>query len=673
MQFFPFLNTDAASSGLDTRSLGRGASSRLDSLGEDTRAQFASLLDDELAAVQDNAPGREEAVRSMWAKARSGVQALASERLLQNDFSTRARTAASSSTSATTRATTSSRSASGVDLGALVSGRGPVSGVGELSGLRMTREDLLALQDGLKAYGLSKADVQALDERISSQGGLSWGQFLASLSQKMTELGREYSPLALSDAESRDMVTLFQKQGFTAARSNELLSTLESGGTATVWEAIRTQLAQLPEGSTVGLDRSELATLGKVMKLSESGQARLTAVMGEARRGEVTPGQLSTMMSVLRAEVAADRQVDADANQALRNLVAKGLTDAAERAGLARQAGNRPGNDERNQRILAQEGRRQRAEEAQSQPAEQTGEEGAAERILEADPNVARTRRTAQAAQGEAIREPRESRGAAEGAEGREGRSASGREGQDGRYLADSALRRGASAQSEGASGGKSDAKSDGKSGDGADAAWRQLWDKVRTEDSTRAVQARTDEATLAAARFADVTGMAQATGRDALAGLDRDLAARALRQVESGLLRTMEQGQKQLVLRLDPPELGKLSMVLTVKDGEVSAMFRAETREAQTMLSEQMSQLRSQLEQQGIRVGRMEVQTQLSGDQGQWLSAGEHNQAREREEAARRQGLLRQMRGQDQDVVQEMHNEPHTARIARQGLDIIA
>lgn len=648
MQFFPFLNTDAPSSGLDANALGRGASSRLDSLGEDARAQFASLLDDELAAVQDDVPGREEAVRSMWAKARSGVQALASERLLHNDFTTRARTAAAAQGA-------SSRNASGVDLGALISGRGAVSGVGELSGLRMTREDLLALQDGLKAYGLSKADVQALDERISSQGGLSWGQFLAALSQKMTELGREFAPLALSGAESRDMLTLFQKLGFTAARSRELLSTLEGGGTATVWEAIRSQLAQLPEGAAVGLERSELATLGKVMKLSESGQARLTALLGEASGAELTPGQLSTVMTVLRAEVAADRQVDADANQALRALVAKGLTDAAERAGLARQAGNRPGNDERNQRVLAQEGRRQRSEEAQGRAADQTGEQGAAERILEADPNAARARRTDQGASGEAA----------------EGRSASGREGQDGRYLADGALRRGASAQGEGAAGGKSD----GKSGDGADAAWRQLWDKVRAEDGARAAQARVDEASVAAARLADVTGLTQATGRDALAGLDRELAARAMRQVESGLLRTLGQNQKQLVLRLDPPELGKLSMVLTVKDGEVSAMFRAETREAQTMLSEQMSQLRAQLEQQGIRVGRMEVQTQLSGDQnpGQWLSAGDHNQAREREEAARRQGLLRQMRGQDQDVAQEMHNEPHTARIARQGLDIIA
>ncbi|WP_028586213.1 flagellar hook-length control protein FliK [Desulfocurvus vexinensis] len=667
MQFFPFLNTDAVSSGLDANALGRGASSRLDSLGEDARAQFASLLDDELAAVQDDVPGREEAVRSMWAKARSGVQALASERLLHNDFATRARTAAAAQGA-------SSRNASGVDLGALISGRGAVSGVGELSGLRMTREDLLALQDGLKAYGLSKADVQALDERISSQGGLSWGQFLATLSQKMTELGREFAPLALSGAESRDMLTLFQKIGFTAARSRELLSTLEGGGTATVWEAIRSQLAQLPEGATVGLERSELATLGKVMKLSESGQARLTALLGEASGAELTPGQLSTVMTVLRAEVAADRQVDADVNQALRALVAKGLTDAAERAGLARQAGNRPGNDERNQRVLAQEGRRQRSEEAQGRAADQTGEQGAAERILEADPNAARARRAAQApaaqaAQGEAAREPREA------TEGREGRGASGREGQDGRYLADGALRRGASAQGEGAAGGKSDGKSDGKSGDGADAAWRQMWDKVRAEDGARAAQARVDEASVAAARLADVAGLTQATGRDALAGLDRELAARAMRQVESGLLRTLGQNQKQLVLRLDPPELGKLSMVLTVRDGEVSAMFRAETREAQTMLSEQMSQLRTQLEQQGIRVGRMEVQTQLSGDQnpGQWLSAGDHNQAREREEAARRQGLLRQMRGQDQDVAQEMHNEPHTARIARQGLDIIA
>ncbi len=65
-----------------------------------------------------------------------------------------------------------------------------------------------------------------------------------------------------------------------------------------------------------------------------------------------------------------------------------------------------------------------------------------------------------------------------------------------------------------------------------------------------------------------------QTGGREALAGMDRELAARALRQVESGLLRTLGQNQKQLVLRLDPPELGKLSMILSVRDGEVSATF---------------------------------------------------------------------------------------------------
>jgi len=198
------------------------------------------------------------------------------------------------------------------------------------------------------------------------------------------------------------------------------------------------------------------------------------------------------------------------------------------------------------------------------------------------------------------------------------------------------------------------------------------MWDKVRTDDAARTFA---QDTALAAARLADAHAAIQTGGREALAGMDRELAARALRQVESGLLRTLNQNQKQLVLRLDPPELGKLSMVLTAKDGEVSATFRAETREARALLSEQMAQLRSQLEQQGIRVGRMEVQTQLSGEQnsGQWLFAGDHNQAREREESARRQGLLRQLRGQDGDMAQEMHNEPHTARIARQGLDIIA
>ncbi len=640
MQFFPFLNADATSSGLESLFQGGGASPRDDGRHE----RFAALLDGELAAVRDAVPGRQQAVRSMWDKARSGAQALASGRLLPGgpDFGSGA-TGATGARGQRSRAVES--------LAALVSGAGPVSGVRELSGLRMTREDFLGLRDGLKAYGLSSDDLRALDERISSQAGLTWGQFLGALSQKMVELGREFPGLALSDAQSRDMLTLFQKLGFTSARAGELLSTLENGGTATVWEAIGAKLAAMPEGATVELTGSELATLGKVMRLSDGGQGRLAALLGGADSARLNSGQLSTVMTMLRAEVAADKQVDADANQALRNLVNQGLTAAADRAGLAAQAGNRADNDARNRRVLAQESRRRRAEQADGSATDASGDEGVAARILAADPNVARAR----AAQGEP-----------QGDAAREGRA--GQDGREGRYLADGALRRGASAQGEG-SGGKGDAKA---GGDAAEAAWGRMWDKVRTDDAPRTFA---QDTALAAARLADAHAAIQTGGREALAGMDRELAARALRQVESGLLRTLNQNQKQLVLRLDPPELGKLSMVLTAKDGEVSATFRAETREARALLSEQMAQLRSQLEQQGIRVGRMEVQTQLSGEQnsGQWLFAGDHNQAREREESARRQGLLRQLRGQDGDMAQEMQNEPHTARIARQGLDIIA
>jgi flagellar hook-length control protein FliK len=301
MQFFPFVNTDTTSSSLEGLFQGNGSSSRpglFDSHDDTRRAQFAALLDDELAAVRDDVAGREEAVRTMWDKARSGAQALASGRLVPGgpDFGEEA---------VSSRRT---RSKTATTLSTMISGSGPVSGARELSELQMTREDFLALRDGLKAYGLSRADIQALEERISSGSGLSWGQFLGSLSQKMVESGREFSSLNLSDAESRDMLTLFQKLGMTAARSNELLGTLQNGGTATVWLAIRSRLGELPEGSTVELTSSELATLGKVMRLSDGGQGRLAALLGGADSAELTSRQLGVVMTMLRAEVAADRR-----------------------------------------------------------------------------------------------------------------------------------------------------------------------------------------------------------------------------------------------------------------------------------------------------------------------------------------------------------------------------
>lgn len=101
-------------------------------------------------------------------------------------------------------------------------------------------------------------------------------------------------------------------------------------------------------------------------------------------------------------------------------------------------------------------------------------------------------------------------------------------------------------------------------------------------------------------------------------------------KQVESGAFTNLSQGGKQLVIWLDPPELGQVSVVLQVRGKEVQAVLRATSPEATQALNEQLGQLRGQLEAQGLKIGKLEVQTQLPDAQtdAQWQGAEQHNES---------------------------------------------
>jgi|GEM_PF-2748369 len=63
------------------------------------------------------------------------------------------------------------------------------------------------------------------------------------------------------------------------------------------------------------------------------------------------------------------------------------------------------------------------------------------------------------------------------------------------------------------------------------------------------------------------------------------------------------------MVLRLDPPELGKLRVDVQMHDKVLTVQLQAETKVGQEALQHRLTELRSALEQQGIRLDRVEVE----------------------------------------------------------------
>jgi flagellar hook-length control protein FliK len=150
---------------------------------------------------------------------------------------------------------------------------------------------------------------------------------------------------------------------------------------------------------------------------------------------------------------------------------------------------------------------------------------------------------------------------------------------------------------------------------------------------------------------------------------------AEVYKQVESGAFKNLGQGVKQLVIRLDPMELGQVSVILQVRGKEVQAVLRTSNQETSVALNEQLSQLRTQLEAQGLKVGKLEVQTQLADgqDQSQWQGAESHNRYQENREFAMSAKRWRTLDRVSPDLVRDVQNSPQREKLSQSGLDIFA
>lgn len=178
-------------------------------------------------------------------------------------------------------------------------------------------------------------------------------------------------------------------------------------------------------------------------------------------------------------------------------------------------------------------------------------------------------------------------------------------------------------------------------------------------------------EAELSALQPGQSAGTA---GQKAAETAQRARGAEVMRQVENGAFKNLSQGGKQLVIRLDPPDLGQVSVILQVRGKEVQAVLRTSNQEASQALNEQLAQLRTQLEGQGLKVTKLEVQTQLADSQSDtgWSGAEQHNRFQEHREMSLVSQRMRTL-GRSDELVRDVQSTPHREKVSQGGLDIFA
>jgi flagellar hook-length control protein FliK len=200
----------------------------------------------------------------------------------------------------------------------------------------------------------------------------------------------------------------------------------------------------------------------------------------------------------------------------------------------------------------------------------------------------------------------------------------------------------------------------------------------ARGEDTKASARPASTSGKIVLETEAQFQGAGQNTQANVAQRLEMPVSARSAevyRQVEGGAFRNLGQGVKQLVIRLDPADLGQVSVILRVKGKEIQAVLRASSQETSQILGEQVAQLRSQLEAQGLKVGKLEVQTQLadSQSQSQWQGAEQHNRYQENRELAMSAQRWRTMERMDSGLVRDVQNTPQREKLSSGGLDIFA
>ncbi|MDD3312282.1 flagellar hook-length control protein FliK [Pseudodesulfovibrio sp.] len=184
------------------------------------------------------------------------------------------------------------------------------------------------------------------------------------------------------------------------------------------------------------------------------------------------------------------------------------------------------------------------------------------------------------------------------------------------------------------------------KTEDESDKNWRDFFGKLRDDASAsvRQTQAKAENAEQALnAALTDTSAKAKTQA------WEKVTAPKVMRQVENAVIKTLSNGAKQLTLQLAPENLGKLSVALQVHGKEVSAVIRAESSEAAKLIHENLDVIKQALQDQGLKVDKLDVQSGLTGNysDSNWFGQEQHNLAREREVMTAMRNHMRAMRGE--------------------------
>ena len=199
--------------------------------------------------------------------------------------------------------------------------------------------------------------------------------------------------------------------------------------------------------------------------------------------------------------------------------------------------------------------------------------------------------------------------------------------------------------------------------------SWNDFFGKLTDESFVKG------EGNLNGNIFGNGFGALQSAAKSAQVGKtdlmwEKTARSNILEQVQEGVFKNLGQGRKQLTLQLNPHNLGTVNVMLQVKNKDVQATIRAENPDTAKVIAEQLEVVKQALEEQGLKVEKLEVQTGISDSQtdSSWKNAEDHNAAQYQEMMSEMRKRWQTLRQEGTSLAREMHNVQQKAQISQSG-----
>ena len=499
-----------------------------------------------------------------------------------------------------------------------------------------TKTELAELREQLLKEGAPEDALANFDLLAGRPDGATLGQVLASL-----QLNGKPS---LTDDDISSLTGLLNQLDPSGTLTDQTLDLMRNGHSQQALIGINQALMQLDATSEITLSQGDLQTLGKALNLPESVLGKMKSLFGSADELTLNKEQMSALLAPAQdylGQLALKQQKLDDAAEA---TVKRVIGKARERMKKEREAESLQSREVEQSKTMIKETVQENSHGTLTEALQQSGD---------AKLNEALSKN-------------------AQGTDLPDGFEHIGKQGQgDPQQFA----------------GGNQDGKGRNTPDGGKNDAWSSLLTKVKADTGSGLTSNayRTDG--VMGTAFATLHQLAgqQQMPNSARAEVGPYLSQQAAQQVQNGLLSALRNGGTRLDLQLNPVELGSIAITLSSRNGEVTAQIRTEKTETMQAMQQQAEAIRLQLEQQGVKIDKIEVQLQNQGNNQQadsgWQNMQQHNtwaeQDARREELSRLRNLamVRNSAGNKENtcLAHSMQDTEQTAIYATRRLNVVA